>query len=159
MADGDNDQELRALVARLAAAYFTSSHVSPTEISSVIRHIADGLSGVGSAPEATTEEAAVQPAPTRDQIRRSIRPDALISFEDGKPHKTLKLHLAARGLTPEQYRAKWGLPEDYPMVAASHSKARAKLAKALGLAQLGQRARLSGATRRNASRGGKGRRL
>ena len=67
------------------------------------------------------------------EIRRSITPDALISFEDGKPHKQLKRHLATRGMTPNDYRAKWGLPTDYPMVAANSSAVRSALAKKIGL--------------------------
>ena len=65
--------------------------------------------------------------------RQSIRPDGLVSFEDGRTYKSLKRHLTVRGLTPAQYRQKWGLPPDYPMVAASYSAARAELARAIGL--------------------------
>ena len=63
---------------------------------------------------------------------RSVTPDALISFEDNKPYKTLRRHLATHGLTPEQYRDKWGLPRDYPMVAPNYSAARSQMAKQLG---------------------------
>jgi predicted transcriptional regulator len=76
---------------------------------------------------------------TPAQIRKSITRDALISFEDGKPYKTLKRHLTTFGLTIEQYRAKWGLPADYPTVAPSYSEARSAMAKALGLGQGGRK--------------------
>ncbi len=66
-------------------------------------------------------------------MRKSITPETLISFEDGRPYKTLKRHLAGRGLTPEQYRQKWGLPADYPMVSPNYSAARSQMAKSLGL--------------------------
>ncbi|MDB5558985.1 MAG: transcriptional regulator, MucR family, partial [Enterovirga sp.] len=66
-------------------------------------------------------------------IKKSITPDYLISLEDGRQYKSLKRHLSGRGLTPEQYRTKWGLPADYPMVAPSYAKQRSELAKALGL--------------------------
>ena len=68
-------------------------------------------------------------------INKTIRPDYIISLEDGRRYKSMKRHLTGRGLTPEQYRTKWGLRPDYPMVAASYSKARSELAKTLGLGQ------------------------
>ena len=64
-----------------------------------------------------------------------MTPDYLVSFEDGKQYKTLRRHLTLRGLTPEQYRAKWGLAPDYPMTSASYSEQRSELARALGLGQ------------------------
>ena len=71
-------------------------------------------------------------------MRKSITPDGLISFEDGKSYKTLKRHLSGHDLTPEQYREKWGLPRDYPMVAPNYSAARSQMAKSLGLGQMGK---------------------
>ena len=68
-------------------------------------------------------------------VKKSISASHLISMEDGRPYKSLKRHLTARGLTPAQYREKWSLPFDYPMVAPNYSKARSELAKALGLGQ------------------------
>jgi len=139
------DIDLRKLVADVAAAYFSNSHVTPTEIPAVINHIASSLSGVG-AP--SVEETPEEPAPaklTPAQVRRSITRDAIISFEDNKPYKTLRRHLAVRGLTPEQYREKWGLPKDYPMVAPSYSEARSSMAKALGLGARGAQARSAAA--------------
>lgn len=70
---------------------------------------------------------------TPEEIKASITPSHLISFEDGKGYRTLKRHLTGRGLTLEQYRAKWGLPADYPSVAPSYSRLRSKMAKAAGL--------------------------
>jgi predicted transcriptional regulator len=72
---------------------------------------------------------------TKTEIDRSITPDHLISFEDGKPYKTLRRHLTLFGLTPEQYRTKWGLPADYPIVSPNYSETRSQLAKSLGLGQ------------------------
>ena len=68
-------------------------------------------------------------------VKKSITANHLISMEDGRPYKSLKRHLTARGITPAQYREKWSLPFDYPMVAPNYSKARSELAKALGLGQ------------------------
>jgi predicted transcriptional regulator len=66
-------------------------------------------------------------------IKKSISPDYLISLEDGRRYKSLKRHLSGRGLTPERYREKWGLPPDYPMVAPNYAKQRSELAKSMGL--------------------------
>lgn len=137
------DDRLRGLVAEVAAAYFSTSPVSPNEISHVINQIATGLSSVGSTSQGTVEVVngtteAVSPVAvkaTPGQIRKSITPEALISFEDGRPYKTLKRHLSTRGLTVEQYRAKWGLPADYPSVSPNYSAARSQMAISLGLGQ------------------------
>lgn len=132
-----DDNELRKIVADVLAAYFNNNHVTSSEIPVVINQIATSLIAIG-APAATpvTEpaaEEAAQPKLTPAQIRKSITRDAVISLEDGKPYKTLRRHLAAKGLTPEQYREKWGLPKDYPMVAPAYSEARAAMAKSIGL--------------------------
>lgn len=136
---------LQELVAQVAASYFSNSHVGPNDIPTVINQIATSLGQVGASP--TLVEADVQQTEpevvrrlTSAQIRRSIRPDGLVSFEDGRAYKTLRRHLNVRGLTPEQYREKWGLPDNYPMVAPNYSKQRSELAKSLGLGQLGRRA-------------------
>ena len=139
----EDTDRLRELVADVAAAYFSNSHVSPGDIPAVVRQIADSLTSVGSSSAPAAAEAA-QEEPERTkltaaQIRKSITPDALISFEDQKGYKTLRRHLASRGLTPEQYREKWGLPKDYPLVAPSYSAARSNLAKTMGLGQGGRK--------------------
>jgi predicted transcriptional regulator len=73
-------------------------------------------------------------------IRKSVTPDHIISLEDGKAYKSLKRHLTTRGLTPVEYRQKWGLPSDYPMVAPNYAAQRSELAKATGLGQQRRRA-------------------
>jgi predicted transcriptional regulator len=73
-------------------------------------------------------------------IKKSITPDYLISLEDGSRYKSLRRHLTTKyGMTPDEYRAKWGLPKDYPMVAPNYAKARSELAKASGLGQGGRK--------------------
>ena len=69
-------------------------------------------------------------------IRKSVTDEYLISLEDGKQYQSLKRHLAKRGLTPDEYRAKWGLPHDYPMTAPGYSARRSELAKSIGLGSL-----------------------
>jgi len=129
-----DDERLRELVAEVAAAYFSNSHTSPSDIATVMAQITASLQAVGSAqvePE-VIEDLPAAAQLTSAQIRKSVRPEGLVSFEDGKPYKTLRRHLAARGLTPDAYRAKWGLPDDYPMVSPNYSAARSEMAKTLG---------------------------
>lgn len=131
----DENTQLRELVAEVAAAYFSNSHVTPADIPNVISQIAASLGAVGGGAAAGEAEEApsIREKTTPAQIRKSMTPEALISFEDGKAYKTLRRHLAVKGLSPEQYREKWGLPDDYPMVAPAYSAARSQMAKALGL--------------------------
>ena len=130
----EDDNHLRELVAEVAAAYFSQSHVTPSDIPIVVSQIAASLRAVTdvAAADAVVETAAPSKV-TTGQVRKSITPETLISFEDGRPYKTLKRHLAGRGLTPDQYRQKWGLPADYPMVSPNYSAARSQMAKSLGL--------------------------
>ncbi|SFV08190.1 transcriptional regulator, MucR family [Methylobacterium sp. 174MFSha1.1] len=81
-------------------------------------------------------------------LRRTITPDHIISLEDGRPYKSLKRHLTTRGLTPDEYRRKWGLPPDYPMVAPAYSAQRSRLAKSTGFGRIG-----FGRVRRNSALG------
>lgn len=128
-----DDLELKKIVGQIAAAYFGNSHVTPTEIATVISQIASSIAAVGVPAPETPAETPEQSKLTPAQIRRSITRDAIISFEDNKPYKTMSRHLGARGLSPEEYRSKWGLPRDYPMVAPAYSETRSKLAKERGL--------------------------
>ena len=125
--------ELQKIIGQVAAAYFNNSHVSPAEIPTVIGNIATSLTAAGTPAAEAAVEPAEQVKATPAQVRKSITRENLISFEDGKPYKTLRRHLAAKGMTPAEYRAKWGLPADYPLVAPAYSEARANLAKAAGL--------------------------
>ena len=120
------------LTAGLVSAYVANNSVPAAELATLIATTHAALARLGgSATPATPAVAKATPA----QIRKSITHGALISFEDGKPYKTLKRHLTVLGLDPEAYREKWGLPRDYPMVAASYSEVRSALAKSVGLGQ------------------------
>jgi len=134
------DDRLRDLVAEVAAAYFWNSHIPPAEIPTVVQQIATSLAAVRTAPAAAEQPAEPEPTAQRKatpaQIKKSITPDALISFEDGKPYKTLKRHLSTQGMSLAEYKEKWGLPKDYPTVAPSYSAARSAMAKASGLGAL-----------------------
>lgn len=119
-----------ALTVGLVSAYVANNSVPFTELPTLIATTHAALAGLGNtgAPAAPPSEK-LTPA----QIRKSISHEALISFEDGRPYKTLKRHLKGLGLTPEAYREKWSLPRDYPMVTASYSEQRSALARSLGL--------------------------
>ena len=126
------------LTADIVSAFVGNNTVSVADLPVLIRATYDALNGVGT-PEVAEAEAVNKP--TSGQIRKSITPDALISFEDGKPYKTLKRHLTTHGMTVAEYKAKWGLPNDYPTTAPSYSEARSAMAKALGLGQGGRKAK------------------
>ncbi|MFE1598205.1 MucR family transcriptional regulator [Methylobacterium sp. ID0610] len=116
------------LTARIVEAYVARNAVPTTELPALIAAVHGAIVALGR-PTEPEAPALVPPVP----IRKTVTPDAIISLEDGKPYKSLKRHLSGRGLTPEQYRAKWGLPIDYPMVAANYAAQRSELAKSIGL--------------------------
>lgn len=120
--------DIAALTADIVSAYVSRNPVPAGGLPSLIEVVKNALRGLD-APAAEQMETLVPAVP----VKKSITPDHLISLEDGKPYKTLKRHLTLRGLTPEGYRAKWGLRSDYPMVAPNYSKARSELAKNIGL--------------------------
>ncbi|MDO1559837.1 MucR family transcriptional regulator [Brevundimonas sp. 2R-24] len=134
----ETNSNLIELTAAIAEAYVSHNKVSAGEIAGLIASIHGTLDGIatGKADEPQEEPVA---KPTAAQIRRSIQGSRLISFEDGKPYAALKRHLTSRGMTPAEYRAKWGLPSDYPMTAPDYSKARSDLAKSLGLGRGGRK--------------------
>ena len=118
---------LTGLTADIAAAYVAGNQIEPGEVPGLITGIYAALDKPAVAP---TIEPTYEPAVS---IRSSVKPDHLISLIDGKPYKMLKRHLANNGLTPDQYRARYGLPASYPMVAPNYSAKRAELAKSIGL--------------------------
>ncbi|MCJ2005616.1 MucR family transcriptional regulator [Methylobacterium sp. J-092] len=126
----------------IVAAYVANNSIPvlelPRLIGSVHAALAGLYSGSGAASTDTVAEKAEQPTPA--QIKKSVTPDALISFVDGKRYKTLKRHLSKHGLDPHSYRVKFGLPSDYPMVSPSYSEARSALAKNIGLGRPGRAA-------------------
>lgn len=138
----DDKSATISLAAEVVAAYVGNNTVAVADLPGLIRAVHDALAGVG-----TPEAAPIEPTPkaTAAQIRKSITPDALISFLDGKPYKTLKRHLTTQGMTIEEYKARFGLPNDYPTTAPSYSEARSAMAKALGLGQGGRRGKAAAA--------------
>jgi predicted transcriptional regulator len=121
--------ELLALTADIVSSHFANNTVAPTEVPGVIESVYSTLAKLGSPVEAPV--ARQEPAVS---IRASVKPDYIICLEDGKKLKMLKRHLMTRyNMTPDQYRAKWGLPPDYPMTAPNYAEQRRTLAKSIGL--------------------------
>ena len=128
----DEKPELLEMTADIVSAYVGNNTVSAETLPSLIANIHAALSQVTTGavePEPEPKEPAVP-------IRKSIAPDYLICLEDGRKFKSLKRHLRTKyDMSPEEYRTKWGLAKDYPMVAPNYAKQRSELAKALGLGQ------------------------
>ena len=120
-----------ALSADVIAAYVSHNSVTRADLQSLIASVHAALKN-SAAGNQKPEKIVLEPPVS---IKKSITPDHIISMEDGRPYKSLKRHLTARGMTPAQYREKWSLPFDYPMVAPNYAKARSALAKAIGLGQ------------------------
>lgn len=132
MSDTDVKADLLELAADVVASYVSNNSVAQSDLPQLIADVHRALSAVASPVPAPAAEIPKPPVP----IRKSVQDEVLISLEDGKPYKTLKRHLAGLGLTPESYRAKWGLPADYPMVAPAYARRRSELAKSAGLGQI-----------------------
>ncbi|MFD0934172.1 MucR family transcriptional regulator [Methylobacterium trifolii] len=113
------------LAARIVAAYVARNNVPATRLPALIADLHAAIAVLG------RPEPARPARPTPAQIAASIRPHHLVSFEDGKTYKTLRRHLTLRGLTAEAYRAKWGLPVDYPLVSAAYSARRSTISRAI----------------------------
>jgi predicted transcriptional regulator len=125
----EGPSELVELTCAVVGAFVTKNNVSASDLPKLIADIHQAFAGLG-APAAPLELEAAKPAVS---VRKSITPDFLICLEDGRKFKSLKRHLAQLGLTPEEYRTKWNLPRDYPMVAPNYSASRSALAKSIGL--------------------------
>jgi predicted transcriptional regulator len=116
------------LTAQIVSAHVSNNSVSPDALPSLIQEVYKTLAGVGKEPVAPDRP---QPAVP---VKKSVFPDHIICLEDGKKLKMLKRHLkTAYDMTPEQYRDRWGLPPEYPMVAPNYARHRSSLAKKIGL--------------------------
>ena len=123
------EDTLLTLTADIVAAHVSNNSVAVNDLPNLIQNVHSALSGIsasGSAPEARPEP--------KVSIRSSIKPDYIVCLEDGKKQKMLKRHLMTNhGMTPDEYRQKWGLAADYPMVAPNYAEQRRTLAKSIGL--------------------------
>jgi predicted transcriptional regulator len=132
----EENGQLLEMTADIVSAYVGNNTVQVSEVPGLISSIHAALTQVSTGtvePEPEIKEPAVA-------VRKSITPDFLICLEDGRKFKSLKRHLRTKyNQSPEEYRAKWGLPKDYPMVAPNYAKARSDLAKQMGLGQGGRK--------------------
>lgn len=123
------DADLLEQVTEIVCAYVSHNSVSPSDLPALIANTHSALRSLSdNSAVAIAEE--LKPAVP---IRKSVRPDFIICLDDGKQFKSMKRHLAGLGMTPDEYRAKWNLPADYPMVAPNYSQARSTMAKTAGL--------------------------
>ena len=133
----DDKAEIIEMTADIVSAYVGNNSVTAADLPMLIQSVHRALSGVTGGVEAAP------PAPKEPavSVKKSITPDYLICLEDGRKFKSLKRHLRTKyNMSPEEYRAKWGLAKDYPMVAPNYAKARSDLAKQMGLGQGGRQA-------------------
>jgi predicted transcriptional regulator len=127
--------EFVEMTADIVSAYVSNSSVSVADLPALIHRALSDIANGAQAQEAAP------PATPAVPIKKSITPDYLICLEDGRKFKSLKRHLRTKyDMSPDQYRAKWGLPKDYPMVAPNYAAARSNLAKQMGLGQGGRKA-------------------
>jgi predicted transcriptional regulator len=138
MGDAADTTNYIGLTAEIVSAYVSNNTVASADIPALINQVHTALLRVTSG-EAQASSEPLKPAVP---IKRSINPDFIVCLEDGKKFKSLKRHLRTQyGMTPEQYRDKWSLPADYPMVAPNYAAARSQLAKQMGLGQQRRRRR------------------
>lgn len=124
------------MTAEIVSAYVGKNEISASELPSLIQQVYSSLSDVTQGVFASDNE----PLKPAIPLKRSVTPDYIVCLEDGKKFKSLKRHLRAHyDISPDEYRAKWGLPKDYPMVAPNYAKARSNLAKQMGLGQKSRR--------------------
>ena len=141
MTEQTNQSELMSLTVNIVTSHVSNNPVASEDLPKVIRDVYETLSTIG-APAAAVPE---RPAPAVP-MKKSVTPDYIVCLEDGKKLKMLKRHLnTAYGMTPEQYRERWGLSPDYPMVAPNYAEKRSKLARAIGLGTRARRKRSSNA--------------
>jgi predicted transcriptional regulator len=134
------DTSIAELTSDIVAAYVAHNSVASADLPELIAQTHRALDRLARGETAVAIEAPkLVPAVP---IRKSVTPDFLISLEDGKKYKSLKRHLSSQyGMSPAEYREKWGLPDDYPMVAPNYAKQRSELAKSMGLGQTRARSR------------------
>jgi predicted transcriptional regulator len=138
MSDNAANTDFIGLTAEIVSAYVSNNTVAPSDIPALINQVHGALLRVSSGQAGASSEPLKPAVP----VKRSINPDFIVCLEDGKKFKSLKRHLRTQyGITPEQYREKWGLAADYPMVAPNYAAARSQLAKQMGLGQQRRRRR------------------
>jgi len=132
MSDSTVNGNYIQLTAEIVSAYVSNNTVPSSDIPALINQVHAALTRVSGSPGETP----VEPMKPAISVKKSITPEYIVCLEDGKKFKSLKRHLRTQyNMTPEQYREKWNLPADYPMVAPNYAAARSQLAKQMGLGQ------------------------
>ncbi len=135
MAENSSSERLLTLTAQIVASHVGHNNVAASDVPNLVSIVYQSLARLGQG--GTTTETRPEPAVS---VRKSVTPDFIVCLEDGKKLKMLKRHLkTSYNLTPEQYRERWGLGADYPMVAPNYAKQRSKLAKQIGLGTASRR--------------------
>jgi predicted transcriptional regulator len=138
MADNSGDSRYIELTASIVSAYVSNNSVPSADIPNLISQVHSALKRVSTGQAAATAEPLKPAVP----VKRSVTAEHIVCLEDGHKFKSLKRHLRTRyNMTPDQYREKWSLPPDYPMVAPNYAAARSQLAKQMGLGQQRRRRR------------------
>ena len=133
MSDDRNLTSYIKLAADIVSAYVSNNTIPASDVPALLADVNTALMSLGQAAPAVIVAEAQRPAVS---VRKSVTDEHLVCLEDGKKFKSLKRHLRTQyNMTPEEYREKWGLPGDYPMVAPAYAKARSQLAKQMGLGQ------------------------
>ena len=128
--------ELLSLTTEIVSSHLSNNEVAVSEVPALIENVHDALTRLATGPAASEPE---RPRPVVP-IKKSITPDYIVCLEDGKQLKMLKRYLRTRhNMTPDEYRARWGLPKDYPMMAPNYAKLRSDLAKKIGLGNRSRR--------------------
>ncbi len=135
-AAASHQTSLVEMTSEVVAAYIGKNHVQPSELPALIASVHAAFDNLGKPP---VVEAAAEPLKPAVPIRKSVTDDYIISLEDGRKFKSMKRYLGILGMTPADYRAKWGLPHDYAMVAPAYAAHRSTLAKTIGLGSMRQR--------------------
>jgi predicted transcriptional regulator len=131
--EATDSTKLTELAAEIVSAYVSKNSVSVADLQTLIANVHGALQAIPTGETVPLDKPEQKPAVP---IKKSVTPDYLISLEDGARYKSLKRHLATKyGLTPQEYREKWGLPNSYPMVAPNYAAARSAMAKSSGLGQ------------------------
>jgi predicted transcriptional regulator len=129
MTDETSQDSTLSLTAAIVGAYVSKNPLPPATLPDLIARVHQSLAGLSSRKEIEVSAPLVPAVP----IKKSVTPDYIISLEDGRKFKSMKRYLGLRNMTPAEYRAKWGLPKDYPIVAPNYAIQRSELAKKLGL--------------------------
>jgi predicted transcriptional regulator len=148
----EENREFIPLVADIVSAFVSNHTIAVNDVPNLVKLVHSSLTEIANGPS----EAQAEPQAPAVSIKKSVTPDYIICLEDGKRFKSLKRHLSTHyNMSPDEYRQKWNLPRDYPMVAPAYAQARSELAKSMGLGQQRRKAAAAPAPAAKKSAGGR----